>query len=115
MNEQIEILEHEESVLNQLKELQDVLDLYNGISKFYAQSEYIEIKLIPVMSEAEIVKCTKYLAANSGDESKRKLIDRLDELNLRPRVIYKIKVGFVNAKKRYDNLKAFYELKFKTL
>lgn len=108
MTEQIEQLEYENVVLSQLQELSDVFDLYNGVSKFYSESEYIERELIPVMSEAEILKCSKYLLKNDKD----KLIKRLDELNLRPRSVYKIKIGFVNAKKRYDNLKAFYQLKF---
>jgi hypothetical protein len=112
MTEELEILEHEGMVLNQLRELRDVLDLYNGISKFYSDSEYIERRLIPVMSEAEILKCAKYLA---GGGDKEKLIARLDELEMQPRMMYRLKIGFVNAKKRYDNLKAFHQLRFKKL
>lgn len=111
MTEELEIIEYENVVLTQLHELKDVLDLYNGIPKFYRNSEYIERELIQVMSEAELMTCCKYLIHNPKD----KLIVRLNELNLRPRSVYRIKIGFVNAKKRYDNLKAFYQLKFTTV
>lgn len=116
MIEQIEALEYEDSILDQLSDLKTVLDIYEGkYNSFIADSEYIERTLFPVMSESEILKCSKYLIKNPGDESKEKLINRLDELELRPKIVYKIKIGYVNAKKRHDNLKAFYQLRFKKL
>ena len=113
ITEQIEILEHEEDVLDQLNALKTVLDIYTGKhSSAIYESEYISRSDFPVMSEAEILKCSKYLA---GGRDIDKLKERLTELNLHPKTVYNINIHYVNAKKRYDNLKAFYELRFKKL
>lgn len=113
MIEQIEILEHEENVLDQLKDLKTVLDIYEGKHETAIyESEYISRFDFPVMSESEILKCSKYLA---GGRDIDKLKERLTELNLHPKTVYNINIHYVNAKKRYDNLKAFYELRFKKL
>ena len=113
MIEEMEILEHEENVVDQLKDLKTVLDIYEGKHETAIyESEYISRSDFPVMSESEILKCSKYLA---GGRDIDKLKERLTELNLHPKTVYNINIHYVNAKKRYDNLKAFYELRFKKL
>lgn len=113
MIEEMETLEHEDNVLDQLNDLKTVLDIYEGKHKTTIyESEYISRSDFPVMSEAEILKCSKYLA-NGGDIDKLK--ERLIDLNMHPKTVYNIKIHYVNVKKRYDNLKAFYELRFKKL
>jgi len=108
--EMSELYENEDKILDQLKSLKDVMDLYeNNISSFVDESEYVKFKINPVMSEAELMKCSKYLAAGKDVD---KLMTRIVELNMQPTVIYEISIPYVNAKKRYDNLKAFYQLKF---
>jgi hypothetical protein len=113
MIEQIEIMDWENSILDQLANLKMVLDIYEDKHhSFVPQSEYIEVIHKDNMTESEIFKCSNYISKNGNKE---KLIERLNELYMQPKRIYILKIHYVNAKKRYDNLKAFYQLKFKIL
>lgn len=109
IQKQIEKLDFENEILSQLTNLKAVIDLYekNEYPSGCDDNDLIEKNWINPLSEAESLKCCDWLKAG---KDLKKLTDRLDALNLRPKFKLIVKIPCTRAKQRYNNLLAFKQL-----